>query len=147
MEHEEIISKLPAYADGDVPEPERGAIARHLADCETCRQELEQWVNSVKVFFTPRQDSTESIEVLVQAVMARLPAPEQPARRSGLVMPDLRWLIPIMGFSLAAFMLSFFPYLRENAAAVEPVLGNSDAKVLSIWLEAKDGEVLFELYK
>jgi len=35
-------TELDAFADGSLPAARRGELARHLADCEDCRREVEQ---------------------------------------------------------------------------------------------------------
>ena len=145
MDHESIVRKLPEYAGGELPVAEAAAICEHLAGCEACRRESRLWGDSLRVFFgTPREKRREATEALVREVMARLPAA---ARRSWLDIPDLRWLVPVIGFSLAALLLSFVPYVRRQSRAVEPVLADPNAKVLAAWLErvqAKGAALPFE---
>ena len=147
MEHEEIIQKLPEFIDGELSETEMASIEKHLAGCEGCCRALAGWRMAVKAFFaTPRHTSRESTEALVREVMVRLPA--APSARSWFEIPDLRWLVPVVGFSVAVFLLSFLPYVRGQAGAADPVLADPNARVLSVWLhraEAGGRNALFEL--
>ena len=148
MDHEEINQKLPAYAEGELPEGERVAIDAHLAKCGICRRELALWRDSLRVFFTPRRVSAESTGALVRQVMARLPT--RTSNHPWLAMPNLRWFVPVMGFSLAALALSFIPQESERADAIEPVLGDPNAKAISNWINETNvsrDDILFELFR
>ena len=41
MTRDEIRAQLMAYQDGELPVGEREEVARHLADCRGCREELD----------------------------------------------------------------------------------------------------------
>ena len=65
-------------------------------------------------------------------------------------MPNLRWFVPVMGFSLAALALSFIPQESERADAIEPVLGDPNAKAISNWINETNvsrDDILFELFR
>ncbi|HNT55483.1 MAG TPA: zf-HC2 domain-containing protein [Anaerolineaceae bacterium] len=42
--HQGLVDRLPLYAAGQLAEPERAKLDRHLAICPSCRAELELWL-------------------------------------------------------------------------------------------------------
>lgn len=149
MEHEEIVQRLPELIDGELSDAEKATVEAHLAGCAACYQAMMDWRKAVRaVFAHPAPTSSASTEDLVREIMARLPA-----ARSGetwLEFPDLRWLVPVIGFSAAVLLSSFLPYAQGRSTAADPVLADPNARVLSGWLDRagiRSGDALFELFQ
>ncbi|MDE2292232.1 MAG: zf-HC2 domain-containing protein [Elusimicrobia bacterium] len=95
MDHDELRLRLSAYRDGELAEPERAAVAAHLAACPGCRSEARAWEGLARFLLKDRP--APSSAAFTARVMAALPAAEPE--------PGWAWWAP--AFGLAAAMLAF----------------------------------------
>jgi anti-sigma-K factor RskA len=88
-----VANNLPAYALGILSEEEAGTVARHLARCADCREELQsyQMVAERLALAGPSHDPPARVK---QRLMERL----QPASTTPGPEPDVPWIQQVAGF-------------------------------------------------
>jgi anti-sigma factor RsiW len=142
MEHEQIAERLSEYRDGALGAADRETVSRHLTGCEACAAVLSDWERLSKTFLRrPLAPTPFQTEAFIARVTARLPA-EEPAWFARLVG---RWLVPALGMSFAALVLSFRPYAGlevSDPAAALLADSNRDASLALPGPESAGADVL-----
>jgi anti-sigma factor RsiW len=119
MNHEDFKKNLFALYDKELPDSECREVLAHMEDCLECRQAYTNWKTVAKKFFGSVHPQTS--ELFVQGVMGRLKTPTRTgrAKRRPIV---IRWLVPALGFGVAAllFFISLPP--QEPLISTESLL-------------------------
>jgi len=117
MDHESIRNKLSAYLDGAVTPVEKALIEQHLAECDACRESLQELEKTVR--HLRNLGELEAPPWLSVRIMARVR--EEAGREKGLLrrllrMP-LRWRISVEAVALV--FLSVTGYLVYRNVSTE----------------------------
>ncbi len=119
MEHQEIMEKLTAFRDPEMPESEKREITAHLEICAECRNLFSRWERLSAGL--RRTALPEASDFFVSRVMKRLDALEEPEpeRVSGWRLP--RWLVMSIGYAFGISLMFLAIANRQtpvNAAVV-----------------------------
>jgi len=90
MDCSRIDAMIDAYLDGEPGDPERGPIARHLAECERCAAEYGALLRTVERLETLPE--LRAPEEFVAGVIARLPG-----RRPAVAPARVAWALGLAG--------------------------------------------------
>ncbi len=147
MDHQTIKEKLPAFRDPELSEEERREIAIHLPLCEECRVILKQWevIGTLFAGVLPPASS----ESFVSGVMSRLTVLEEAKTPAVKRWPVPDWLLPILGYGFAFFLMFLAITHQESTASTESVL-LTDVPQMSRWTysaEPMDVDQLMDVSK
>ncbi|HVA66336.1 MAG TPA: hypothetical protein VNK24_05365 [Elusimicrobiota bacterium] len=123
MKHENFLELFDELRDSELGEPLKGELSVHLASCVACRQDYECRAALFKRFFHPVEaPAPAQIEAFTRAVMGKIPAVKPGGRAVQDAIPEnelaswaagrarawrnLWWVVPSLGFALAAFILA-----------------------------------------
>jgi anti-sigma factor RsiW len=112
MHHDEIREKLFDLYDRPLTEWERQLVEGHLPDCAECRQTFEEWQKISRALFPHPALSESSEDLFVSKVMARVSS----YRPKNVILSweiALRWLVPLLGSTIAAAWV-FFSVLPDT---------------------------------
>ena len=120
VDHESVKETLLAFHDAELPEKERLAIGAHLSSCTECRNTLKRFEMISSAF--KRSFPVESSETFVNSVMNRLTNLEEAKTSvvSSWMLP--KWLLPILGYGFAFFLMFIAITYREMPVSTETVL-------------------------
>ena len=148
MDHETIKDNLLTFRDAELPSAQRQEIQAHLQACEDCKNILARWDVAAAEF---KQTSLlPASGVFVNNVMGRLAAlekemPSPAPRRWSFV----NWLLPLLGYGLAFFLIFLAISARETSVNTGTVL-LADVPQTSQWTfssEAPDMDQLLGIQK
>jgi len=116
MKHDDFRELFDELRDSELGEPLKGELLAHLASCADCRQDYERRAALAKMFFRPvAVPAPAQIEAFTRAVMEKIPSGRVPAARArSEALRNLWWVVPSLGFALAALILA----LRRGAPAL-----------------------------
>ncbi len=117
------VTLLPFYLNGTLSEEERQEVDRHLAECESCRQELEEMRSlqvSVKSYFSTLPQPPADICNKVQARILAESQSEKPHTPT-----DHAPTIESFGTRFQAYLHSLFSTQWAPALAVSLILGQA----------------------
>lgn len=133
-----------AYALDAIPGPERAAFERHLAECESCAQEVHELLaTAARLGGAAEEAPPPELKARVMAGIARTRQLPPPTGVVPLRPRRSRWTTRLLGLAAAVLLvvsvsLSVVVFqLREDlaetrqASAVAAVLGAEDARVVS----------------
>jgi anti-sigma factor RsiW len=128
---------LADFVDGEIDEPTRASIERHLATCPTCPQLVADLRTVRAAAFT--LDRRQPPADLLNRIRTRLPAePEAPARL--LLWPTTRTAWGVWLAAAAALILTtivgVWPLLQSSATPPDPGTAPADAAALVDSVEA-----------
>lgn len=132
MTHEQFKKNLFALYDGELSGTEYREVLAHLEDCLECHEVYTNWEKIAKTFFRSPQFQTS--EVFVQRVMEGVGLLTESGwfRWRPVV---LRWLVPAVGFGIAALLLFISLPDQEPAISTEGLLlANGSERVPSQWV-------------
>ncbi len=118
MDHETCSSRLPSYARGELSDPDRGAVAAHLASCADCARELV------------------AVHALITAPEVHLTGDERRALHRAVLAPrPRRWARLAPAFGAAGLLLvvavgavSFLQSEDRQPAAIQGVEGGNETE-------------------
>lgn len=159
MTNADIHALTGAYALNAIPELERAAFERHLAECESCAQEVaELQATAARLGESVAEGPPPELKT---AVMARIKDIRQlpPVGGDGAAAPAARrnpWPVRILGMAAAVLLVvsvslgvvlyrtqSDLSDTRAQAAAMSEILSAGDAKVITGAAGALSGTVVY----
>lgn len=146
--HEEIQANLPFYLNGTLEDAERQAVAAHLAECPSCRAELELWQAASEV--VTEENAALQAPPLVLDAVAQVRVRQTPAQVFQSVLSILKaqlvlvrgeiwtasFLVLAIGF-VAAVLLEFNGLIY----ALAPLVASAGVGMIY----GKDNDPAFEL--
>lgn len=118
MDHESAVERFSSYLDGEISDPDRGALEQHLAKCIPCRTELEAFRRTVGGLGALRRSAPQTFLPRIQ---------EQIFVRSKGRFFGRRWMlfgrIPFEWVSLVmivAMLVYYIAMLRGSPTGVKP---------------------------
>ncbi len=135
MDHETIQEKLIEYRNGAVSQAEKLEISSHLEKCQECGMVLKAWEQMNPPVLKKHIQQTG--EWFVHQTMNRIEALEtaEPEPKPRWALP--KWLVPVLGYSLAFFLMYLAIEHRELPITTESVL-ISDVPQNSQWAFSSD---------
>ncbi|MDE1976932.1 MAG: zf-HC2 domain-containing protein [Elusimicrobia bacterium] len=115
MKHENFRELIDEMRDGDLPDQLKKEFAAHLSACDACRRDYERRLSLVRRLFRPAEaPSAAQVEAFTRAVMEKIPGQADAAAPRMGAWRNLWWIVPSLGFALAALILA----LRRGAPAL-----------------------------
>ena len=110
MNHESMKELIFALYDGESSPSDREKALAHMRTCVECRQIAQRWETMGKRLF--RVPPPPVPETFVQSVMDKIQDQEE-LQTGETWWPAARWLIPALGFGLAALLFSLAPIPQD----------------------------------
>jgi len=116
MKHEDFRELFDGLRDSELSGPLKDELSAHLASCAACLRDYERRAALAKIFFRPvAAPAPAQIEAFTRAVMEKISSGRVPAAKArSEALRNLWWMVPSLGFALAALILA----LRRGAPAL-----------------------------
>lgn len=131
-----IQTKLSAYLDGELKQPERLEVENHLQTCQSCREELEELKHVSSLLRESRMPEFTSPMDFKAQVMLQLPRRDEVGQENGRA--KFLWIAPVMvvvAFIFVQVTLNLST-LVELAADAGWVTVDTGAPSQMIWFSA-----------
>ncbi len=140
MNHDEIMSALDEFHDGELNPSARAEVEFHLRSCQDCREALEARQRAAEFLLSSAAAAYEGFDVerFSRGVMSRISGEESRAR-----LPTWRallswrgWLVPAASFAAAAVAMWFLGGFADRGSLAADMLAEQRGGVVMMdWLD------------